>query len=325
MADINVMMIFLSVVLLFLTLRFCVTLFNFLSNPKLGYYGKHFADKVSVIVLSSHDQSDVSNLMSSIDKQEYRNVEVIVQRHESVAELIEQATGAYYLFITPAITIHHGLLNNLIFRTKVFDLGVLSLIPTYNASGFLARCIYPINDFLLLNLFPLRLVRLSNNAVFAAGSNDCLFFDAGRYKRLSLNLKQRNTLPVATEIVKQVKQQGFNAEVLLGNRLIQNKVTEVDLKRFSKGLLMYFSNNNSAALIYMLLVVPGTLAVLIIFEPVLLTLPLGLIFMSRLMIAFMTSQNPLYGILFHPIQMLSLFVLVLRAVVGRILTSIKLK
>lgn len=325
MADVNVMMIFLSVILLFLTLRFCVTLFNFLSNPKLGYYGKHFTDKVSVIVLSADPDVEVGDLFISVENQEYRNIEIIVQRGESIAELIEQATGEYYLFTTPGTTLYYGLLNNLIFRTKVFDLAVLSLIPTYNTSGFLTQCIYPLNDFLLLNLFPLRLVRLSNSVVFAAGSNDCLFFDAAYYKQLVWSDEQKHALPAAIEIVKQAKQQQFKAEVLLGNKFIQKEITQVDLKDFSRGLLMYFSKNNIAALIYVLLVVPGTLAVLIIFEPVLLMLPLGLIFMSRLMIAFMTSQNPMWSILFHPFQMFYLFVLMFRAIAKQILTSIKLK
>lgn len=321
----DVSMMFVSVVLLFLTLRFCVTLFNFLSNPKLGYYGKHFTDKVSVIVLSPDPELDVSDLFNSIQNQEYRNVEVIVQRHESISKLIEQASGEYYLFVTPGTTLHHGLLNNLIFRTKVFHLGVISLVPTYSAADFLANCIYPLNDFLLLNLFPLRLVRLSNNPVFAAGSNDCLFFDADRYNKLTWNGKGGYTLPTATEIVKLTKQQQFKAEVLLGNKLVQKEISQIDLKHFSRNLLIYFSNNKIAALIYVMLVVPGTLAVLIIFEPVLLTLPVGLIFMSRLMIAFMTSQNPVRSIFYHPIQMLFLFVLMLRAITRRILTSFKLK
>jgi hypothetical protein len=168
-------------------------------------------------------------------------------------------------------------------------------------------------------------VRLSNISVFAAGSNDCLFFDAEYYKQMIWNEKISDVLPAATEIVKQAKQQQFKAEVLLANKFIQNEITQVDLKSFSKGLLMYFSNNSIAALIYVLLLVPGTLAVLIIFEPVLLTLPVGLIFMSRLMIAFMTSQNPLYGLLYHPLQMLFLFVLMLRAIAKRILISIRPK
>lgn len=325
MADVNVMMMFVSVVLLFLILRFCVTLFNFLSNPKLGYYGKHFTDKVSIIVLSSNHHIDLSDLQHSIDQQEYRNVEVIVQRNQSIAKLVEQATGKYYLFITPGITIHHGLLNNLIFRTKVFNLTVLSLIPTYSATGFLAQSIYPLNDFLLLNLFPLRLVRLSNVSVFAAGSNDCLFFDAEKYKQLIWQEPPIHAFPAATEIVKQIKQQQLKAEVLLANKFIQNDINQVNLKVFSKDLLTYFSNNSIAALIYVILVVPGTLAVLIIFEPVLLTLPVALIFLSRLMIAFMTSQNPVKSVLGHPAQMLFLFVLMCRAIGRRILTAIKVK
>ena len=130
------MMVFVYAVLVFLVLRFCVTLFNFLSNPKLGYYGKHFTEKVSVIVLSSTKEPDVGGLLHSIEQQDYKNIEVIVQQGNSVTELVDQATGKYLLFISPGITLHYGLINNLIYRVKVFNLTVLSLIPTYRAPDF---------------------------------------------------------------------------------------------------------------------------------------------------------------------------------------------
>jgi len=319
------MMIFVYAVLVFLILRFCVTLFNFLSNPKLGYYGKHFTDKVSVIVLSADLKPDVNNLLGSIDEQEYRYLDVIVQEDESIAELAARATGKYFLFITPGITLHHGLINNLIYRTKVFNLAVLSLIPTYKASDFLTQCFYPLNDFLLLNLLPLRLVRLSAVPVFAAGSNDCLFFDAAQYEALNWNEKEGRRLPSATELVKLAKQQQLKAEVLLANKLIRNDVVNIDVKHFAQGLLLNFSNSSIAALIYVILVVFGPLIVLLRFEPAFLILPIGLIFMSRVMIAFMTAQSPVRQVLLHPLQMISLFGLMITAIIRRIRRSFKLK
>lgn len=319
------MMVFVYAVLVFLILRFCVTLFNFLSNPKLGYYGKHFTDKVSVIVQSPDFRSDLRPLMNSINEQEYRYLEIIVQENESIAELTAKAIGRYFLFITPDTTLHHGLINNLIYRTKVFDLAVLSLIPTYKTSGFLTKCIYPLNDFLLLNLLPLRLVRLSSVPAFSAGSNDCLFFDAERYKALIRNEKQDRKLPSAMELVKLAKQQQLKTEVLLANKLIRNDVFNIDTGQFTRDLLLNFSNSSTAALIYVILVVLGPLIVLLRFEPAFLILPIGLIFMSRVMIAFMTAQSPVRNVLFHPLQMILLFVLILRAVIRRIQKSFKLK
>lgn len=320
------MVVFVYAVFIFLILRFSVTLFNFLSNPKLGYYGKHFTDKVSVIVLFPNTQADVEKIVQSIDGQEYRDVEVIVQQNETIAELTGRATGKYFLFITSGTTLHHGLLNNLIYRVKVFSLAVVSLNPTYNAHGFLAQCIYPLNDFLLLNLFPLRLIRLSNSRAFAsAGNNDCLFFDADHYRQLHWNERLWNKLPSAVDVVKLVKQQRFKAEVLLANKFLRCDVAHVDKKVFSRSLLSNFSNSVIAALCYVILVVIGLPFIWMNFGSAFLLLPVVLIFMSRLMIAFLTQQNPVRHVLLHPLQMVMLFVLTLDAVRIQLLGAIKPK
>lgn len=319
------MMVFLYAVLVFLILRFCVTLFNFLSNPKLGYYGKHFTDQVSVIVLSAPAEGNLERLTESFNAQGYKDAELIVQQNESIAELVERAAGTYLLFITPETTLHHGLINSLIYRLKIFDLAVINVVPTYRASGFLAQCIYPLSDFLLLNLFPLRLIRLSNFSAFAAGSGNCLFFDAARYKQLSWNERPGTQLPPAAELVKQAKQQQFGAEVLLANKLLRQDVGETAARSVARQLLLNFSDSGIAALVYVALVVFGPLVVLFNFEPALLILPVGLIFLSRVMISFLTAQNPLRNVFLHPGQMVVLLLLVLKFTGLRIRKAIKLK
>ncbi|TCC82929.1 glycosyltransferase family 2 protein [Pedobacter hiemivivus] len=319
------MILFVYAVLVFLVLRFCVTLFNFLSNPKLGYYSKHFSEKVSIIVLTSTVKQDVENLLTSIAEQDYEHTEVFVQHLESISELVNQTTGKYLLFLSPSTTVHFGLINNLMYRMKVFNLAVLSLIPTFKASGFIANCIYPLNDFLLLNLLPLRLVRLSSFSAFTAGSNDCLFFDATIYKQYKWHEKLHPKALEATEIIKLAKQQRLKAEVLLANKFVYNTVDVKDTASFSMRLLMNFSNNNLAALMYLTLVIVGPVIVSFDFNPALIILPIGLIFLSRVMIAFLTAQNPLLQVLLHPLQMIMLFGLMLRGIWGHIALSIKPK
>ncbi len=319
------MITFVYAVLVFLVLRFCVTLFNFLSNPKLGYYGKHFTDKVSIIVLSAEVDPDFSNLLLSIEEQEYRNVEVLIQKGEQVAELVDRATGKYLLFTAPGARLNFGLINNLIYRVKVFNLSALSLIPTYKSSDFLVQCIYPLSDFLLLNLVPLRLVRLSNLPAFAAGSNECMFFEAARYQDHNWQGKLSDKLPEAWEIIRQFKQRKLKAEVLLGNKLIQYDVDRQDLKSFTQRLLINFSNSYLVAIVYLSLVIVGPVTLLFVFNPMFALLPFGLIFLSRIMIAFLTSQSPLRNVLLHPVQMLLLFFLILKAILARIMLSNKPK
>lgn len=316
-------MVFIYAVLVFLVLRFSVTLFNFLSNPKLGYYGKHFTDKVSIIILTASQRTDTSMLLDAIQQQDYEHTEVLVQGNETEAELAERASGRYLLFLDAATTIHHGLINNLIYRARVFNLAVLGLLPTIKPRGLAEHCIYPLNDFLLLNLLPLRLIRLSGQPAFAAGNADCLFFDAAVYKEHVWHKQVGNRLLAGAEIVKQVKQQGLKAEVLLANKFVYSYPDAVDKDGMAVRLLANFGNSTFVAFIYLILVLIGPLVVLISFNPALAVLPFGLIFLSRIMIAFLTSQNPVLNVLLHPLQMVLLFVLLLKGVWMRMLVSIK--
>lgn len=319
------MMVFIYAVLIFLVLRFSVTLFNFLSNPKLGYYGKHFTDKVSIIIVADHSGANVQGLLDSIEQQDYIHIEVLVQGHESETELAARASGRYLLFLDAATTIHRGLINSLVYRTKVFNLAVLGVLPTLKPSNVLEYCIYPLNYFVLLNLLPLRLVRLSDLPAFAAGSSDCLFFDASVYKGYNWHRQFGKPGWTGTDMIKLVKQQQLKAEVLLGNRFVYSNPGVKDLEGLAARLLANFGSNIFVALIYLSLVIAGPLFVLFNFDPALAALPIGLIFLSRIMIAFLTAQKPFFNVLLHPIQMLLLFVLLLKGIWMRMLGSIKTK
>jgi len=319
------MMVFIYAVLIFLVLRFSVTLFNFLSNPKLGYYGKHFTDKVSIIVLADQWGAGAQGTLESIEQQDYTHIEVLVQGSESETELVARATGRYLLFLDAATTIHRGLINSLIYRTKVFNLAVLGLLPTLRPSGFREYCIYPLNYFVLLNLLPLRLIRLSNLPAFAAGSGGCLFFDASIYKEQNWHRQLGKSGWTGADMVKLVKQQQQKAEVLLGNKFVYSNPGINDMEGSAAHLLANFGNNIFVALIYLALVIAGPVFVLFNFDPTLAALPVGLIFLSRIMIAFLTAQKPVFNVLLHPLQMILLFVLLLKGIWICMLGSIKRK
>jgi len=50
----------------------------------------------------------------------------------------------------------------------------------------------------------------------------------------------------------------------------------------------------------------------------LLIMPVGLIFLTRVMISFLVRQNPLLNVLLHPVQMIMLFIALSKAVFIRI-------
>lgn len=302
------MIVFIYTVLVFLVLRFSVTLFNFLSNPKIGNYGRRFTDPVSIIIKVEKEQEEADELLASIDAQDYTNLQIIIQSVDTPCSM-DEVTGDYFLFLDANTNLKNGFIHSLVYRMKVFNLALMSVIPTQKNTGFLANCVFPLSDFMLLNLFPLRLVRLVNHSIFATVNESCMFFDAEMYRQFKWHKKTTRPL----EIVRMIKQERLKADVLLGNKLIciEERQSESDFYLFGKRLMMNFNSHALVAFLYLVLVIGGPVVMVIELEPVFLVLPFGLIFLSRIMTSFLSAQKAVLNIILHPFQMLALFLLLI--------------
>ncbi|MGY0038252.1 hypothetical protein [Pedobacter sp. NJ-S-72] len=122
-------------------------------------------------------------------------------------------------------------------------------------------------------------------------------------------------------MLKAVKQEKFKAETLVGNHLIYSHVSDDQsdlIQKTGQRLLRNFGNNIFVALLYLLLVIGGPLFIFADYDYRLLILPVGLIFLSRVMISFLAGQNALWNVLLHPIQMIFLVMSLIHAVFARI-------
>ena len=337
------MTIFIYAVLIFLVIRFSVTVFNFLSNPKLPRVIKHYQDKVSILIPARNEAENILGLLTSIRDQDYTNYEVIVLDDSSsdttftvveafckanpgfsvvsgkelpkdwlgknfaCHQLAELATGKYFLFIDADETIKRGLINSLIARMEIGNLALLSVFTNQVMKSVGERLTVPLMHFILLNLLPLRLVRLSKNPAFAAASGQCMFFNAHNYRVNQWHERVKSQVVEDVEIMKQVKQEKFNTEALLANGLIYCRMytnLPESIDGFSKNLLAGFGNNIIILLLYQLLVIIGPVILILNFNVALLVLPLTLIILSRIMISYLSGQNVLINLVLHPFQML---------------------
>ena len=289
------MNLFIYAVLLFLVLRFSVTLFNFLSNPKLNKYGKRHTDVVSIILSPSPGQ-DITGSLASIKDHDYQNLEVIiVDTNEGEHAAVERASGKYLLFLGANMELAGGLVNSLVHRSKVFGISMISLVPARTMASITDWCILPLREFIVLNMFPLRLVRITDNAGLTLANTGCLFLKAEDYR---LN-KSRDRV-----------------ETLLANGLLTD--SHLSERSSALKLLPVFGNNIIVPLVYLILVVAGPLVMFIYVDPSFAALPVGLIFLSRLMISFLTNQHPVINIILHPVQMLMLSWLLLKEISERL-------
>ena len=336
------MTIFIYAVLIFMVIRFSVTVFNFLSNPKLPRVIKHYNDFVSILIPARNEEEDIIPLLESIKSQDYQNYEVIVlddQSSDKTFELVSAfslansqfriecgddlpkgwlgknyachqlaalAKGKYLLFVDADEAIKKGFINSLINRMEIGHLALISIFTNQVMKSVGEWLTVPLMHFILLNLLPLRLVKFSGNPAFSAASGQCMFFKADNYKSNQWHQQVRNKVVEDVEIMKAIKLQKFNGEALLGNGLIycrMYKNLNESLNGFSKNLLAGFGNNVIILLFYQLLVTIGPLILLLNFNISLLVLPLTLIFLSRIMISYLSGQNVLINLVLHPFQM----------------------
>lgn len=338
----------LLVTFIFLILRFTVTLFNFLSNPKLPRIGKHYEDKVSILIPARNEAGNILALLQSIAQQNYQNYEVIVLDDNSTDntfalceefarsqknfkaikgqalpagwlgknyacyQLAQQATGSYFLFLDADEQIGNGLINSAIHRMNLRGLSLLSLFTNQTMLTTGENMVVPLMHYILLNLLPLRLVYLVKSAAVAAASGQFMLFNAEDYTKYQWHQLAKNKVVEDVEIMKLVKAAKLNGEALLANGMISCRMYKgynQAVNGFGKNFLAAFNYNVFGFLIYLLLIIGGPVVVVMTMNLNFIAMMAGLIMLSRIMISLTAGQNAWLNLLLHPIQMLSLLLI----------------
>lgn len=357
-------MTLLYLVFFFLILRFSVTLFNFISNPKLTPAGKHYTDLVSILIPARNEQDDIIDLLQSIKDQNYQHFEVLVLDDNSTdntysictafaksdnrfkvikgeklpegwlgknfacCQLAKYAKGKYLMFVDADETIANGLIDNVVHRMKIRGLSLLSLFTNQITVTLGEKLVVPLMHFLLLNLLPLRLIRLSKIAAFSAASGQFMLFKADNYREYQWHEQVKNKVVEDIEIMKLVKTCGLNGETLLANGYISCRMYKgfnEAVDGFSKNLLAGFNNSLIGSIIYMFLVIGGPIIIFYNVGTILLGFAISLIVLERVMIAFSSGQSALLNVLLHPFQMLALIWIFIISVYKNLTNSITWK
>jgi chlorobactene glucosyltransferase len=338
-------MLIFYVVFFFLILRFAVTLFNFISNPKLPLTGVRHNDLVSVLVPARNEEGNILNLLQSVKDQDYENIEVIVLDDDStddtfnaVADFCKQdirfqviegqelkegwlgknyachqlsqaAKGKYLLFLDADEVVENGLINNAVHRIKQGKLMLLSLFTNQIMLTVGERLVIPLMHYLLLNTLPLRLVRLTKSPALSAASGQFMMFEASSYQAHHWHAQVKDKIVEDIEIMRLVKTYQYPAEALLANGYIKCRMYtgyREALNGFGKNLLAGFNYNIAGLICYLLLLIVGPVFIALYLNYSLVFFAVTLIILTRIMISLASGQNVLLNILLHPLQMLSL-------------------
>jgi glycosyltransferase involved in cell wall biosynthesis len=337
-----------SITLFFIILRFTVTVFNFISNPKLTRVNKSYNDLVSILIPARNEEENILTLLESIHQQDYKNYEVIIYDDDSLDktyaicsafaashprfslikgrglpggwlgkthachQLSQKAKGNYFLFLDADESIKNGLINSAVHRMQAHKLGLLSLFTNQVMQTAGEKTIVPLLHYLVLNLLPLRLVYLTKTAVIATACGQFMLFDAAIYDQNQWHSQARDKIVEDSEIMKLVKSASYNGEVLLANGMISCRMYKSyreAINGFSKNVLALFNYSIIGLLLNILLSMGGPIIVIMTLNFQLIFFMIGLIILSRIMTSLSAGQNAWYNVILHPIQMINLVVI----------------
>lgn len=339
------MIIAIAIIFFFLILRFAVTLFNFISDPKLRKVNRMHHDLVSILIPARNEEANILNLLQSIEQQDYADYEVIVLDDDSsdqtfaisqafaagnprfrvikgqpleqgwlgktyaCHQLAQAAKGKYLLYLDADEQIYDGLINSAVHRISSKNLALLSLFTNQEMRSLGENAVVPLMHYILLNLLPIRLIYLAKNASLAAASGQFMLFNAATYHRHQWHQLSKSKVVEDVEIMKMVKGEGLKGESLLANGLITCRMYtgyQEAINGFSKNFLAPFNYSIPGFLFYLVLIIGGPLLVFATLNLQLILMMCGLILLTRIMISLSSGQNAFYNSLLHPLQMLSL-------------------
>jgi glycosyltransferase involved in cell wall biosynthesis len=347
------LIIAIAITFFFIILRFTVTLFNFISNPKLLHVKKHHNNLVSILIPARNEEENILTLLRSIDQQDYANYEVIILDDDSTDntyqlcsdfaadnprfkvikgkkltyewlgknyachQLAKQAKGTFFLFLDADEQIYNGLINSALYRMHLYRLDLLSLFTNQQMDTFGEKTVVPLMHYILLNLLPLRLVYLIKNSSVAAASGQFMLFDADCYRKHQWHKQVKDKVVEDVEIMRTLKSKGYNGETLLANGMISCRMyknyTEA-VNGFSKNFLAAFNYSVMGLLVYLIVVIGGPMIVITTLNFQLILFMTGLIMLTRIMISLAAGQNAWLNVLLHPIQMFNLMLIAFLAI-----------
>lgn len=339
------MIIVISITLFFIVIRFTVTVFNFISNPKLTRVSRHYEDAVSILIPARNEEENIVLVLESIKRQDYKNYEVIVYDDQSTDrtyavcaslasmdnsfqvikgnklpdgwlgknhacyQLAQKAKGDYFLFVDADEVLRNGLINSAVHRMKQYRLGLLSLFANQQMGTIGERTTVPLLHYLLLNLLPLRLVFLFKSPSISTACGQFMLFDAESYRENQWHQQVKDKVVEDAEIMRLVKTEKLNGEVLLANNMLSCRMykgyTEA-IAGFSKNAIGAFNYSIAGLTVFILLLIAGPMIVMMTLNLNLIFFMFGLIALTRVMISLASGESVFYNLILHPVQMLNM-------------------
>lgn len=281
-----------TAILAFILINFIINMIFFKNIRKfsLPEYILKNPPLVSVLIPARNEAENIHRCLSSLSKQDYPNLEIIVLNDNSTDrtsevvqkfavkdsrislvngaplkkgwlgksfachQLAKQAKGDYFVF-TDADTLHFGSTISKAFAALINNkLDALSIYPNQITVTFHERMTVPFINFAILSFMPLVLVKKAKSEFFSTGIGQFFLFKREVYEKFGGHESVKGEILEDVHISKQVKKFGYKIMVFDGSNNIfcrmYHNFDEV-IKGFSKFIFAAFDYNGFMEMIAM--------------------------------------------------------------------------
>jgi len=344
-------------IVFFLILRTFISLVNLFSGLHLPDKKPTEYPKVSLLIPARNEEAVLGQLMTSLLKQDYPDLEIFVCNDHSsdkteeilncfvgedkrvqwffgkklpdnwlgknyaCHQLAEKALGKYLIFLDADVELSSDAVSKSVASFQNKKLALLSVFPQQKMETFAEWATVPVMNWILQSLLPMILVQKLKYSSLAAANGQFMMFDAENYRINRWHEKVKNQPVEDIRIARMIKANGFKMSVLLGNRDIYCRMYRnwsESILGFSRNIHEYFGGNR--LVMFGFWMITG-------FGPFILCSALGfqfliyfivLIVINRFLVALAGWQNSFWSVLMHPLQMFSFTVLVFYNIYRRI-------
>ncbi len=345
-------MIFIEIyTIIFLLLRLLITILNFYNRPCLPKSTFTSTTFISILIPARNEARNLPKLFESLEKQNFFNYELIILNDESTDEtsafvesyikkntrcklinsmplpqdwlgknwachqLSQNATGKYLFFLDADVELNEHFFESILNEIENRNLSLLSVFPDQIMVSVGEKIVVPTMHYILLSLLNLKWVYKLPFPTMAAANGQCMVFKNEIYQQHLFHHQVRNVITEDIEIMKLIKKQKLTGAVYLANNLIKCRMYKnywESINGFSKNFISGFGNNIFLASFFVLSI--SGFYSSFIFSKIIVLLIIALIIAIKILISKMSNQNIFYNILFHPLQIISIVIILFKSI-----------
>lgn len=313
--------------------------YNYLSRPYLSSGQPSVSPLISVIISEIKDETSVKDLLDSLLKQAYQNIEVLVNVDKQNAaldnllrdypsrdkrvmlfdgvdipdgwtkknyarnQLSQLSKGQYLLFADSDVVVGDEVIANALSYMQLKGLSLLTIFPKHDVARQRSNALNSINHWLLLSNCPLKRIASSSKKSLSATSNQFMLFESSAYKTSKWHEKYKNSDDIDFVVGRFVKKSNLRmASLLCSDESVLLSTKVENNESLSIFAFNFFGRNLRKLIVYIVATTLGLLLAVFLLPFPLVFLYIFSILFSRMLYAVIEGKPILLNIVLQPVH-----------------------